>query len=78
MHRVKEAIHTRLHPNNINRDSGIEIPEVWMTMIKKHNNRRAVRQWTAKGANHWVKSKDLNAPIRAVEKQLLTAEHHAL
>ena len=22
--RVKEAIHTRLHPNNINRDSGIE------------------------------------------------------
>ena len=25
MHRVKEAIHIRLHPNNINRDSGIEI-----------------------------------------------------
>ena len=25
--RVKEAIHIRLHPNNINRDSGIEIPE---------------------------------------------------
>ena len=25
--RVKEAIHVRLHPNNINRDSGIEIPE---------------------------------------------------
>ena len=24
--RVKEAIHTRLHPYNINRDSGIEIP----------------------------------------------------
>ena len=33
--RVKEAIHIRLHPNNINRDSGIEIPEVWLTMIKK-------------------------------------------
>ena len=28
--RVKEAIHIRLHPNNINRDSGIEIPEAWM------------------------------------------------
>ena len=28
--RVKEAIHTRLHPNNINRDSGIEIPEAWI------------------------------------------------
>ena len=25
--RVKEAIHIRLHTNNINRDSGIEIPE---------------------------------------------------
>ena len=25
--RVKEAIHIRLHPGNINRDSGIEIPE---------------------------------------------------
>ena len=25
--RVKEAIHVRLHPDNINRDSGIEIPE---------------------------------------------------
>ena len=25
--RVKEAIHIRLHTNNINMDSGIEIPE---------------------------------------------------
>ena len=50
--KVKEAIHIRLHPNNINRDSGIEIPEAWMPTIKKHNNRRAVRQRTAGGANH--------------------------
>ena len=50
--RVNEAIHIRLHPNNINRDSGIEIPEAWVPMIKKHNNRRAVRQRTAEGANH--------------------------
>jgi len=28
--RVKEANHIRLHPNNINRDSGLEIPEAWM------------------------------------------------
>ena len=34
-HRVKEAIRMRLHPNNINRDSGIEIPEAWMPTIKK-------------------------------------------
>ena len=53
--RVKEAIHIRLHPDNINRDSGIEILEAWMPTIKKHNNRRAVRQRTAEGANHWVK-----------------------
>ena len=33
--RVKEAIHLRLHPNNINRDSEIEIPEAWMPTIKK-------------------------------------------
>ena len=50
--RVKEAIHIRLHPNNINRDSGIEIPEAWMPTIKKHNNRRAVGQRTAEGVNH--------------------------
>ena len=65
--RVKEEIHIRLHPNNINRDSGIEIPEAWMPTIKKHNNRRAVRQRTTEGANHWVNSKGRNAPIRAVK-----------
>ena len=70
---VKEAIHIRLHPDNINRDSGIEIPEAWMPTIKKHNNRRAVRQRTAE-----VARKDQNEPIRVVEKQLITAEHHAL
>ncbi|KAL9961738.1 hypothetical protein ACROYT_G030742 [Oculina patagonica] len=47
--RVKEAIDIRLHPNNINRDNGIEIPEAWMPTIKKHNNRRTVRQRTAGG-----------------------------
>ena len=28
--KVKEAIHIGLHPNNINRDSRIEIPEAWI------------------------------------------------
>ena len=32
--RVKEAINIRLLPDNINRDSGIEIPEAWMPTIK--------------------------------------------
>ena len=39
-----------------------------MPTIKKHNNRRDVWHRTAEGANHWVNSKDRNAPIRAVEK----------
>ena len=55
MRRVKEGIDVRLHPDNINRDSGIEIPEAWMPTIKKHNNKRAVGQRTAEGASHCVK-----------------------
>ena len=34
--RVKEAIHIRLHPNNIYRDSGIETPKAWIATIKQH------------------------------------------
>ena len=45
--RVKEAIHIRLHPNNINRDSGIEIPEAWMPTIKKPQQQERVQQRTA-------------------------------
>ena len=41
--RVKDVIHVRLHLNNINRDSGIEIPEVWMPTIKISNSRRTVQ-----------------------------------
>ena len=37
--RVKEAIHIRLYPNNINRDSGIDIPEAWIITVKQHNSR---------------------------------------
>jgi len=46
--RVKEAIDIRLHPNNINRDSGIEIPEAWVPTIKIHN-KRTVQQRTTEG-----------------------------
>jgi len=51
--RVKEAVHIRLHPDNINRDNGIEIPEAWIPTIKKHN-RRPVHQRTAKGTSNWT------------------------
>ena len=36
--RVKEALHIRLHPNNINRDSGIEIPERGCLHGRQHNS----------------------------------------
>jgi len=47
--RVKEAIHIKLQPNNINRDSGIEIPEAWMPTIKINNNSRTVQQRITEG-----------------------------
>ena len=42
---VKEAIHRRLHPNNINRDSGINIPEAWIPTIKQQNSRFTLMNW---------------------------------
>ena len=43
---VKEAIHIRLHPKNINRDSGIEIPEAWMATVRQHDNLSPPQQTT--------------------------------
>ena len=64
--RVKEAIHIRLHPNNINRDSGIEIPEAWIPTIKKHNSRSTTKR-TCEGttSNSLNNNEDQNAPIAA-------------
>ena len=72
--RVKETIHIRLHPNNINWDRGIEIPEGWMPTIKQHNSRsvpQRTREQTAsiqnnEDWNHQIinnHSEDRNAPI---------------
>ena len=68
--RVKEAIHIRLHPNNINRDSGIEIPEAWIPTIRKHNSRPTTKR-TCGGttSNSRNNNEDRNAPI--------AANHHA-
>ena len=60
--RIKEAIHIRLHPDNINRDSGIEIPEAWMPTIKQHNS-QSVPWRTAKGTISSLNNKDGNSPI---------------
>ena len=51
--RVKEAILIRLQPNNITRDSGIEIPDGWMPTIKNSHgttvqccgNNQMSRRW---------------------------------
>ena len=67
MRRVKEAIDVRLHPDNINRDSGIEIPEAWIPTIKK----RGSKSLSETGRFEMHQSEQL-------KEQLITAEHHAL
>ena len=66
-----EVIHIRLHPDNINKDNGIDIPEARIPTIKKHNGRPVWKQ-TAEGTTwsqtswktrtHWNNG-DRNPPI---------------
>ena len=67
--RVKEAIQIRLHSNNINRDSGIEIPEAWIPTIRKHNNRSTTKR-TLEGTSSVSRNnnEDRNAPITANQR----------
>ena len=58
--------------NHINKSSGIEIPESWLPTMKKHKNRKAVRQQTAEGRSH-RNCKDRDSPITAVENQPIRA-----
>jgi len=59
--RVKEAIHIRLYPNNINRNNGIEIPEAWMrahdqkdtTTGKRYNSGPLREQLLARTMEQW-------------------------
>lgn len=65
---VHTQVHIRLHPNNINRDSEIEIPRAWMPMIKEHNNKRMVQQWSTEGTTSHRNNRtigDRNVPITA-------------
>ena len=56
MGRPISPIHIRLNANNINRDNGTEIPEVWMPTIRKHlnQNQRTPEETLVKGNNSWV------------------------
>ena len=78
-HAESEAIRIRLRPNNINRNSGLEIPEAWMPTATNyaHDDRRAAKERTAERTTH-RNSEDRNALITAVENQPITAEHSAL
>ena len=67
-HRVKEEIHIRLHSDNINRDSRRESLEAWLPLIKKHSNRRSVRQRTSETKAH-TNNGVRNAPISAANNR---------
>ena len=64
--RVKEAIHVRLYTNNINKDSGIEIPEAWIPTNKKHNSRSTTkRTYEGTTSNSRNYNEDRNATVAA-------------
>ena len=75
--RIKESIHIRLHPNKINRDSGIVIPESRMPTIK---NTTTGESYNSEPSNEQLTNiEDLNKPITAVGKnQPITVEHYTL
>ena len=64
---VKEAIHIRLRPNNINKDSAIEIPEAWIPTIKQHNS-RPMRTYERTISNNRNNNEDRNAPTTANQR----------
>ena len=76
MRRVKEEIHIRLYPNNLNRGNGIEIPEAWMPTIEKTTA-------TEEPCDSGPLREQITARIEIhqselLKKQPITAEHHAL
>lgn len=65
---VKEAIHIRLNPNNISRDSGTRISEAWMLTIKKDNSQSLTKQtymYEGMTPNSQNNNEDQNRPIAA-------------
>ena len=61
--RVREAIHIRLHPDNTNRDNGIEIPEAWMPTIKQHSSNSSLNDKDRNPPINNSLREDRNAPI---------------
>ena len=64
--RVKEAIYIRLHPNNINRDRGIDIPKAWIPTIKQHDS-QFMSTYEGTPSNDRNSNEDRNAPMAAYQ-----------
>ena len=64
--RVKEAIHIRLNPNNIKRDSGIEIPEAWIPTINSRSTTKRTYEGTTSNSRN--NNEERNAPIAANQR----------
>lgn len=58
---VKETIHTKIQPNNINKDNQIEILHAWIPPIKKLHTRIPEQLQTTVSQS----SEDCNLPIKA-------------
>ena len=66
---IVTLIHIRLNPDNINKDSGIEIPEASIPTIKKHNSRSTTkRTYEGTTSNSRNNNEDRNAPIAANQR----------
>lgn len=61
---VKVANPIRLHPDNINKDNGIAIPEAWTSTIKQHNT-TSVPLWTTEETISSLNDKDGNPSINS-------------
>ena len=70
--RLKKAIHIRLQPNN-NRESGIEIPEAWMSTIKKHSSRTCEGTKSIRNNNE-----DRNTPIATNQRTNVLHRRHVI
>ena len=71
--KVKEAIQIRLQPNNITRDSGIEIPEGWTPTIK---NTATVQQCNAEETTKCPDDGDIKIHQTQPNLLMIRPPHH--
>ena len=78
-HSVEQAIQIRFQPNNINRDSGIDIARAWTPTIRQHNC-QSVSGQTAEGTVYSSynenNASDLNPPTMTEIRNTLSTNNH--